>query len=986
MPNAQDASEILALRLYRPLRHFPKADARKVALLGLRFTESSAENRVVEARLNLACAVALQNSGDAVVFEKWRLEDSLFENTLRPEAVGSVWNSATTVQGTISRESGKLVVKLVVENPGGGPARIESVEGSAANLRALGESLASAIVQMPLPGAAEAKSEAAAYLKEAIWLLSRRMYQEAVQAVESALVLDPGNREAEVLRIKTYALNAYPDDLARRRFQPVQGYGGAIEKEQIGRAVAMAGEMSRLVGEYIVKYPAEGKDTLEDPVSLGIRTLLTSLYRLMAAYDLDYHLEDPAGVEALRAATERNGKLLQASPNRAFRGSEDFYLTYYLGYWCATPEATVAEYRKALGRNFVPRPNAWLISLRIPLSLTSGRNPPLLDVGSGDRQRMRPKHVVCRMVAWKPEDEKRLATLWQSFLQELEASDDLLAQADALFLRWNSMEQEANGEETLAKIVDFLERNADCLVGPDARALGPMLAAPLEHLDLVKDVSLSVRYLDVLTKLFEQERQLPFELVERIPRAFGFRRQGDIPVERLEALRDAMTRHLARWGGDKDSYYRGVVAASLRPFEAIVAQAKGRKPALPAVGVSRLWRSSEYLKGRGEFDGSSGTWHEGWLWFAQRKPVGFWRINPETFESEFISGPGAPESIRALNGDCRPFFVDDQIFVAGDRDVWIFDLRTRTWSAMGMPVARYVLYKANGELWAACGEQPDFLAPDLNGPSTGLYRIDSKNRKADLIFNTKRRPAAHPLDYSPPSAPMGVFSGTSGQLIVGLNTGNKKFLLVEDASPWEVVRPNSVDERICNADEALLIQRSNTLRNGKWARLLESIVSVDSRGEMELLLVDPLVAKASRLPAKTEPVWMAPESLNDHFPVGDRLQAVALEGGRLFVLTTDLLGSSENSPTTLELTVFRRGEAEAVRFPLRFEIPAGTGPPPAREGTRENRILNPRGLWHSFLAGPKGLVLSGEWGFWFIPMSEVDRAVSERSKKEPSEG
>jgi hypothetical protein len=59
-------SDLLALRLPRYLQSPPKAGARRVALLGFRFAAGSEENRFVESRLNLACSVALQGSGEAV--------------------------------------------------------------------------------------------------------------------------------------------------------------------------------------------------------------------------------------------------------------------------------------------------------------------------------------------------------------------------------------------------------------------------------------------------------------------------------------------------------------------------------------------------------------------------------------------------------------------------------------------------------------------------------------------------------------------------------------------------------------------------------------------------------------------------------------------------------------------------------------------------------------------------------------------------------
>jgi len=990
-----EAAEILNLRLPRYLQLSPKADAMSVSLLGFRFPERSADNRSVEARLNLACAIALQDSREAVVLERWRMKDLVFENSLREEAIGPFWNSAVMVQGAISRDGEQLVVALEVKNPADGAARIEEVRGTISDLPGLGMRLAAAITK---PGAASAgspKSEAAAYLKESEWLVAHQLFAEAAQAVECAVALEPDSREAQIQRIRTYAVAAYPDNLSARNFIAVLGYGRAIKRENIRRAVTMAGEMTRLMGEYMERYPAANEDTLEDPVSLGIRSLLTSLYTLTAAYDFDYHLDDPAGVEALRAATERNGKILRGKAKVIFRSNVDLYLTNYAGYWCPTPEATLEEYRASMGRDFATGfPQSWPSAIRYSLSQASGNNPPLLDVDGTNRRAARPENVVCRMVAWKPGDEGRVRELWETYLKELETSDDLLKKADALYFRWSSQALDKNREEALRPILDFLERHSDALYGPDGRALALMLTAPLERLSYVSDGNLCARYLEILTGLFMQDAPLPDELIQRISQSFGYRRKNDIPVEKFKALQSAMTRHMASWKEAKEKndtvrkYYLGMVANALGALKGISPGGGAREEGefgddelvAPPLIVSRLWRASQYMRGNDYLDGSSGTWRDGYLWFAQRDPVAFWRIDPETFQSEAIGQSGAPDQIMSLNGDSRPLFRDGQIFVSGMRDVWAYDLGTKRWNALGMPGTYYRLYMANGALWTACGQMLSSRGEEQNNQGTCLYRIDTKNRKAELIFSTRRRPARHPMDSTEVAAPLGVFSGASGQPIIGLIGKEKKYVHVEDGIPWAAVQPKRVWDRACHAEQSFLVQRLNAPRNGRTPPLLEAVVSVDQKGRSELLLVDPRVTASGEPPMAGDPVWKAPLSLNDYPRDGNRYYAPAMEGDRFYVLVGDKFGSNENFTTILKLYVFHRGRAEAVCIPLQFQMPGQGRESLGEDDPAAKKFLNPWVSWHSFLAGPKGLVISWSWGFWFIPIGEIDQAISRAEK------
>lgn len=984
------AAEMLARRLPAQLERSPREDAVRVALLGFRFPVSSAENRSLESRLNLACAVALQNSRDAVVLERWRMKDLVFESTLREEAIGSFWNSAVMVQGAVVTDGEKLTVTLEVKNPGGGSPRTERVEGRVADLPELGARLAAFVLKIPPTPFASSRSEAEAYLAEADWLLAHQLHTEAVQAAECAVALDPGNRDAEVRRIQAYSMGACGDDLLVRKFYAEYGHAGAIKRENVGRSVAFAAEMSRLVEDYLAEYSGYVEDTLEDPVSLGIRTLLTSLRTLTAAYEYDYFLTDADGVEALRASAERTGRLLRERTRAILRCNVDLYLTNYAGYWCATPEAAIEEYRSSLSRDFESGfSNSWPAALRISLVKTSGNNPPLLDVDPGNRRAARPEHVVCRMVAWIPGDETKVRDLWEAYLDELSASDDLLKQADALYFRWGSQSSFANREKTLGAILDFLEKHPDSMLGKDGRAIAQMLVAPLRHLSSVQDGNLCVRYLEVLVKLFEQDAILPYEMVQMLPQTFGYRRNDESLLTELARLVEVMERHQSQWEGGKDRYYLGMLTYALSGLRGVAAKSVpkreiplGGTTTSPPLKVTRLWPQQRYLKDGGLLNGNSGAWFDGALWFSQRTPLGFWKVDPVTFKTERFDSPEPPQGISGPNGNSHPFFRDGRIFLSAGRDVWSFDPAGRSWRGVGMPAAEYFLFEANGALWAIFGKGPFGGSRKGEDQGTGLYRIDTKTLTGALAFSTRRRPVENPLDSLDIGAPVAVFSGSDGYPVVGLVSHNWKFVSLKDGRPWPFARPKMSQWVHVRPEGALVVQRSLKPVRGRKTPLFESLVSVDPEGRAELLFWEPDSPDAGVESELGRPLWRAPDSLSLSPENGSRYISPLLLGSRLIVLVADVEGSTEDFTSAVELFVFERGRAEAIQIPLRFEVAADAAPylKNARHDMTK-RAVNPRPIWNNFFGNSQGFVYAGEWGFWFIPMADFERALADAAKK-----
>jgi hypothetical protein len=329
-----------------------------------------------------------------------------------------------------------------------------------------------------------------------------------------------------------------------------------------------------------------------------------------------------------------------------------------------------------------------------------------------------------------------------------------------------------------------------------------------------------------------------------------------------------------------------------------------------------------------------------------------------------------------LNGNCRPLFRNGRIYVSNGEDVWSFDLASKTWRSFGLPRTNYLLYEANGSLWAIYGKGPHPRSDPSTDQGTGLYRIDTDKDSAELIFSTRRRPAEHPLDTIEIAAPLALFSGTDGMPVIGLIGNGKRFLNVKNGTAWTDAVADWLGERVCLKGQALLGQRFNYEISSRKLPLMESLLAVDGQGRSEVLLSDPRVENAVPPRWSGNAVWKIPESLNAYPEVGNRSYCPARVGDTLYVLIGDMVGSTMDFTTVMELYVFERGKSEPARLPVIFEMTEADRAKISARGENPNRDLNPRAVWYGFLASEKGLAVTCPSGFWFIPMEDVRQAMA----------
>jgi hypothetical protein len=970
LDTAQTA-EWLGLRL-PPFLRVPEArNARRISLLGFRFDLDSPAHRSFERRLNLAFAAALQGSGRALVLERWRLRDLVFENSLRELAEEGFWKGAELVDGSIHEHGGVVEAHVRVRKSNGQEPVAFVVSGTLADTGALAQRIAESLLVAARPEAQNSDREAKAFQAEAAWLIDHGLPLEAAQAAESAIALGLTGTAAELLRIKAYAMAAYSDDL-RSRYEGDGGYrSGAIADERIGFSVAMATEMSQLSCEYLARHAAERLVRgLEDPARLGVQTLHTALRVLRAAQAAGFHRQEQASVETLRRAVAEQIAKLETMPLRDLRGDYYLYLTSYAAYWNATPEETLAFYRRVLDRKFDGGLKNWPAAIRRSLARNENVHPPLLAGSAEDAAKNFIQIDAARLAAWDSITETRLRGLWESYLRELAASPDALQIADVMSFRWRSLADKAERLKMLPDIVEFIDTHLDSFRGTDAEPMMELLWLPLRGTSLASSPpGAHAGLLQCYLRLLESAEPLPAAIFNHFSLLFGDNARSELLPEAIQ-LRAALAAHGSRLPGSaaRDEYLRRIAvaeAAIVRAFPTLAV-----REAVNSLLVTKLWvmaaHTPERFKGQIAIADGSGLWHEDRLWFVDPFHGKLWKIDPATFATEVIAAENAPKT----SFETRPVFAGDRLFLSTGKGVSMLDRAALRWTALPLPEARYKVVAANGSVWAAFGESS---IPGSAQPSrgAGLFRLDPLSGESTLIFSTRRRPAEHPLDASQVSETFTLFAGLDGQPVIGLLDPWWTFRRISDGSEYRGAFLDSVQAATTTQSGTLLVE---TVNGSSVGNRIKGVAFISPEGRSELLLRDDEFHR----PPVGDPVWNLPPAIRKAPPAGGRNYSAALLGDAFFLLAWDATGSPWGA-SKADLYVFRRGRRDAAQIPLQFHVSEEDERQIRKtSGTETFRFPHPDD--YGLVPTDRGLAITGRgmWGFWFIPQADLEEALAAR--------
>lgn len=312
--------------------------------------------------------------------------------------------------------------------------------------------------------------EASHFAKLGQWCLDNQLFAEGAEAIESALALGDTSRTTHMLQVKAYALEAYPDDL-RTIYVAADNFRVAkLDASTMPLRVAAATRAAELALEYLranSTFQPGPQWNPEDPVDLSVKTLNTTLRILCAAYESDYLDRHPDDLAALRHAIQPLiadlAARLTPMPPSLVRGAFLHYRAYYAGIWNDKPEEALALYREILKGGEVD--GAWA---REQLFAPAQRQP-YLDLPDGVPQPVAPSWIRMTapwIVAWDGRTPDETKHLWQSFVQQLASSPNLLDQCDAMKFEVCSDQTEAARDAVGVRFVGFLQNHPEILSGP----------------------------------------------------------------------------------------------------------------------------------------------------------------------------------------------------------------------------------------------------------------------------------------------------------------------------------------------------------------------------------------------------------------------------------------------------------------------------------------------------------------------------------------
>lgn len=854
-------AEWMALRLPDYLRSVVAHDARRVSFLGFRFDTDSAQHRSFERRLNLAFSVLLQESGQAVLLERWRMRDLLFEKSLRVELAEPFWQGAELVDGALSQKGEGINAHIRVRFPGQGAEVKYLVELDSSDPLKLARKMVDAFLKSSQSKRKPSLDEGHAYEKEARWLLEHGLPVEAAQAAESAIALGLTNRDVELLRIKAYSMSAYPDDF-KTYFQDGgnSGFRFPMPVDRIDVSVKMAFEAVALSKEWLGKYSPKGGERLPNE-SLFSGVFSTSLAVLRAAHSEGYHEKDPLAVEGLRQGVGEYmlvvEPLLQWAPYQFYFHSK----VSYAAYWSRTPEDAVAYYRKILSPDFSTKFHSHSRDAVRRALGPAYKHEPWLVPFEGNRK---PLLIgIPRLISWDQNQDGRLRRVWKAFIDELATSPVLLSQADAIALRFSSLPPSDEGLAAVVKAVEFVHDHPDVLMGDEGKLFATQLRPSLNLANSDQRLEGAQRvFVDSCVQWLQSDRWIPGLIIPQLSRfnyffpGKSFTRQelASSPVARQELgaqeaewmrrkspevasvyrtyaarLLAGIREHRRRLPADTPASYLQVLtnqeAVIIREFPELAHRMSDE-----ALVVRRAWlRLASTNLDRYQFlQNDTGLWRDGGVWFLSGGKSVFLKVDPLTFKTQVIAAPGGPEF--KLNASFE--VLDNKIFVADGKGIWRLDLTSMKWELLDLPENSYRLYLLNGSLWALFGMRGFSDSKVVQSSGGGLYRIDPATAKVDLVFSSRRRPAEHPLDEVEVGEPLMLLPGANGLPNVGFQEAKKSFRRVSDGSEISWNLTYRIAPATYASEGALIVQTTGDAPAGRF----HHAVFIAADGRQEVLL------------------------------------------------------------------------------------------------------------------------------------------------------
>ncbi len=418
-------------------------DAVPVSVVNLRSAIQSPETREVERQLTMLAIERLSREHQLIVLERTKMQLLAAEKELKGVDNSAFWNGSYLLDGTIDRDGyspDKITISARLVPPrGGAPVAIE-VSGSRTNFPAAIEQLAQKVREsLKLADTAapwNPADEAQKYYEEAQWALKWGLYEQAQSASDSAWALGKQDMDCALVRLTAYIrpIPAIDPQWGARHIvslahpQPViieTNRPDPAEIDQILRVLELYEQFGRTL--------STNEPQQDSPYYItGLLALEKATGILRHFY---VHPESQAEVSEkladLRAATRRVAAWMGRSPS--------VRKTYWVGEHIPSRDEFYNDFKDDLptysqldlirnlyqsefrwGRFWQEKPEDCITLYR------SLMESPLFSAIHNDLWNLRQRSLV----AWNPEDQKRIPALWQGFVTDLNNSTNAFFQME----------------------------------------------------------------------------------------------------------------------------------------------------------------------------------------------------------------------------------------------------------------------------------------------------------------------------------------------------------------------------------------------------------------------------------------------------------------------------------------------------------------------------------------------------------------------------
>lgn len=465
-------SKTLAKHLDPYLRKLTVAskDAIPLSVVNLRSAINSAAGRDSEQALKVLTIQRLSQEPRLFVLERQRMELLAEEKSLQNDD-SAFWRGSYLLEGVIDQNGHSeefITVNARLTPPQGGTPIPFELKGNRTNLAEVVNQLAMRVnealkIKSTAP-AWSAADEAKQYFDEAQWAMKWGDYKEAQQAVESAWALGRRDSETAILRVHTYMVSADTGKMVV--YYPPKEKPDPQTITSTLHALDIYNESSR-------NLPPDEPKVNSEWYKLGVDNLIVASRVLQVfRYSPEFYEPVAGQLSELRATVRRTAEWISKSPS--------VHATYFVGDRVATHDElhTLQEYPGIFSVQldcsslWQDKPEDCLLVYRELMS------SPVFCYFH-DRFWFRNTYhyngalfqAPPRLVAWNAADEKRIPTIWNGFLRELNASSNFLVRLEGKAVTLADTTNEAVMRETFTNLFTLMFEHRDELVSNNVELL-----------------------------------------------------------------------------------------------------------------------------------------------------------------------------------------------------------------------------------------------------------------------------------------------------------------------------------------------------------------------------------------------------------------------------------------------------------------------------------------------------------------------------------